>query len=189
MARTAKSAPVTAKMYRHFAVATVVITAALAFFADGNTQQALEQELARQPAKPAATPPAKKAFTFKDGRKSQGWGSDSNDNGIGVAPDTVGVQVNDAYSPAGAGSPGGPPPFAAAVPLRGAELLPMPDKPPPGMSEGAWRSLREAQEAQKKRKRRGKQPPPKAPPMHTDISSSAPLDGEYGGDADESSDP
>lgn len=49
MSRSAPIIPVNAKMYRHFAIATVMITGTLALFADGENRQALEEQIeARQ---------------------------------------------------------------------------------------------------------------------------------------------
>lgn len=47
MSRIAKSSPVSAKMYRHFAAITVAITAALAMFADGESREAVEEQVAQ----------------------------------------------------------------------------------------------------------------------------------------------
>ena len=47
MSRVAQTLPITPKMYRHFAVITVVLTAALALFADGERQELLKAELAK----------------------------------------------------------------------------------------------------------------------------------------------
>jgi hypothetical protein len=48
MSRSAPVIPVNAKMYRHFAIATVLITGTLAMFASGENQQAVEDHLAAQ---------------------------------------------------------------------------------------------------------------------------------------------
>lgn len=51
MSRIAKPMPVSSKMYRHFAVLTVVITAGLAFFASGEQSNSMAAELAAKQAK------------------------------------------------------------------------------------------------------------------------------------------
>ncbi len=48
MSRVAPAIPVTAKMYRHFAIVTVGITACLAMFADGENREAVHDSIVRQ---------------------------------------------------------------------------------------------------------------------------------------------
>ncbi len=81
MSRSAPIIPVNAKMYRHFAIATVMITGTLALFADGENRQALEEQIeARQQTvalqqaeqeNAAKKAPAKKS-NFTDKRKTKG---------------------------------------------------------------------------------------------------------------------
>lgn len=47
MSRIAQTLPITPKMYRHFAAITVILTAALALFADDERQDMLKGELAK----------------------------------------------------------------------------------------------------------------------------------------------
>ncbi len=47
MSRIVQTLPITPKMYRHFAIITVVLTAALALFADGERQEVLKGEVAK----------------------------------------------------------------------------------------------------------------------------------------------
>lgn len=53
MARHAPTLPITPKMLRHFAVATVTITGMLALFADGESREAIENQLTAQKEKNA----------------------------------------------------------------------------------------------------------------------------------------
>ena len=81
MSRSAPIIPVNAKMYRHFAIATVMITGTLALFADGENREALEEQIeARQQTvalKQAEQENAAKKATvaksnFTDKRKTKG---------------------------------------------------------------------------------------------------------------------
>lgn len=71
MARTAPTLPVNAKMYRHFAVISLTITAGLAMFANSGNREALEEQIAENSAAQKA-PPKKIASNFKDNRKGGG---------------------------------------------------------------------------------------------------------------------
>lgn len=71
MRRTAPTQPVNAKMYRHFAVISLTLTAGLAMFANSGSHEALEDQIAEKAeAKKAA--PKKIASNFKDNRKGVG---------------------------------------------------------------------------------------------------------------------
>lgn len=77
MARPAPIIPIDGKMYRHFAIATVMITGCLAMFASGENREALastieaqqRQVQTQQAEKPAAK---KKSGNFTDNRKVKG---------------------------------------------------------------------------------------------------------------------
>lgn len=77
MAKPAPMIPVSPKLYRHFAIATVAITACLAVFADGESRQEIEEIVAerQQQNELQAQDVAKhgrKQLAFKDKRKSKG---------------------------------------------------------------------------------------------------------------------
>lgn len=82
MAQSAPIIPVNAKMYRHFAIATVLITGCLAMFASGENREALadtiesqQQKVEVQQAQKKLTPAKRSNFTDK--RKVKGsFGSD-----------------------------------------------------------------------------------------------------------------
>lgn len=87
MSRSAPVIPVNAKMYRHFAIATVLITGTLAMFASGENRQAMEDHLAAQQRLVKAQEAERKlaaegrggnsATNFQDKRKVKGsFGSD-----------------------------------------------------------------------------------------------------------------
>ena|GEM_PF-5183679 len=48
MSRIEPTIPVTAKMYRHFAIITICITACLAMFADGENRQQIENHISKK---------------------------------------------------------------------------------------------------------------------------------------------
>ncbi len=81
MSRSAPIIPVDAKMYRHFAIATVMITGCLAMFASGENREALEAQLAENQQQNAARQAEQekaeqgaigKKGNFKDKRKTKG---------------------------------------------------------------------------------------------------------------------
>lgn len=76
MAKPAPMIPVSPKLYRHFAMATVMITACLAVFADGEKRQEIEDMVAsrQQQNEAQAEQEAKerKQITFSDKRKNKG---------------------------------------------------------------------------------------------------------------------
>jgi hypothetical protein len=71
MPRAAPTLPVNAKMYRHFAVISLVLTAGLAMFANSGNREALEDHIAENAAEQKAAP-KKVASNFKDNRKGGG---------------------------------------------------------------------------------------------------------------------
>lgn len=83
MRRTANPA-ITPQMYRHFATVTVVLTLAVAFFANGENEQASAAQAAasRPPAEERLAKPEKPTFhrAMTDARVDGGvWGSDDNE--------------------------------------------------------------------------------------------------------------
>lgn len=90
------------KMYRHFAVVTVLLTACIALFADGERRDAIAEEVAEQQQRAAlqqqqtenahqrqlvAAPPAKAG--------SGGWGSDAVVDPQGQTPTTAEIMISD----------------------------------------------------------------------------------------------
>lgn len=94
MSRAAPPSPVSPRMFRHFAVATLAITACLAIFAQGEQRQAFEQRLAEKKEnrelKNADLELAKQGkggktgLVFKDNRRGS----------VNWAPDEGAVQIN-----------------------------------------------------------------------------------------------
>lgn len=93
MARSAPVIPVNAKMYRHFAIATVLITGCLAMFASGENREALTETIEAQQRraqvqeverKATAGKPIGKKGNFTDKRKVQG--SFSSDSDLSWSP-------------------------------------------------------------------------------------------------------
>lgn len=85
MSRIVRTSPVSANMYRHFAIITVVITACLALFVDGENRDAMAERVAKAAQKsqsPSKELPAATKGThnrLEDGRSQQassGWGAD-----------------------------------------------------------------------------------------------------------------
>ena len=73
MPRAAPVSPVNAKMYRHFAIASLVITGALAMFANSERRQALGDNLSEQsPQHEAQAHNPKKTLNFTDNRTTKG---------------------------------------------------------------------------------------------------------------------
>ena len=81
MARTAPTLPITPKMFRHFAVITVVSTLCLSFFASGENREMVEEEIAQQQAEVKA----KKAARAEPAVKSKI--KDKREGGGGFGPD------------------------------------------------------------------------------------------------------
>jgi hypothetical protein len=86
MAQSAPIIPINAKMYRHFAIATVMITGCLALFASGENREALAETIEaqqrqtqiRQVEQNAAKKGIGKKGNFADKRKTKGsFGSDA----------------------------------------------------------------------------------------------------------------
>ncbi len=160
MSRSAPIIPVNAKMYRHFAIATVMITATLAMFASGENREALQdrldakqQQLAMQQAEQQNAAKKGKKANFTDKRKVKGrFGSESDirwrpppgaSSKFGYAESVqaelvAGSEVTFSGSGAGAAGAGG---GTLAAP------------PPPGMSPAEYEQMLN----QKKKKK----PPPK----------------------------
>ena len=89
MARIAPALPVSAKMYRHFAVITVVITVCIALFADGGTHASLASESIKAPdGKAIVERQANKVAARKSllgglhvKARGSGWGTDGGSGG------------------------------------------------------------------------------------------------------------
>ena len=90
MVRKAQSQPVTARMYRHFAIFTVAITAAMALFADGENREAVASEIAKQ--RPVQPGGAVGTLVRKELRPTGGFGPDETfDSSFGAPADGSGA--------------------------------------------------------------------------------------------------
>ncbi len=157
MARPEPVIPVSAKMYRHFAVITVSVTACLAMFADGENRQAIQGHLAQQQRnielRKAEAELAKKgkggntSLNFTDNRKVKGsFGSDESVGGSSGGSSTI------EYLPperiAGAN-------VVFEDPAEGAgEGLDLPSSPPPGMTVEEFEQLHKQARKYKKKERK-----------------------------------
>lgn len=111
MARKADQKAVTAKMYRHFAVVTLIATAALAMAADDGNSDKLNAEVAAKQAKlVAAGSDIKKSNqttvikrSGKPAPAASGWGSDE---GGGGGSSGGGTSASSSYVPQGIGGKG-----------------------------------------------------------------------------------
>jgi hypothetical protein len=125
MVRKAQSQPVTAQMYRHFAILTVAITAALALFVDGESREAVASEIVKQ--RPAQPGGQVGMLVRKQTRPSQGFGPDETFDSSFGAP----MDGGDAFSDSGII----PPDFAESV-------VGLPDGfTPYGVSAAEWAKL------------------------------------------------
>lgn len=97
MVRKAHTQPVTPQMYRHFAVLTIAITAAVALFADGENREAMASEIRPQTAPAPAPTPAQ--ITRKDGRGGGFGGGAEFDSSFGEPMDSVGSAASDGVIP------------------------------------------------------------------------------------------
>jgi len=93
MARTTTPA-IPAKMYRHFAVVTLALTAAIAMFADGESQSSAVQLAGTR--HPARARPAKPKLT---GSPSPALGDDGTDNAFGTPSAGPGAGRSSDYTP------------------------------------------------------------------------------------------
>lgn len=91
MSRIAKPSPVSAKMYRHFAAITLIITAGLGFFASAENTQAVAEIAAKRAEKKSAkhqAPPrlaAASSNNLRDAREDTGGRDPGYDSGQGYA--------------------------------------------------------------------------------------------------------
>lgn len=144
MSRPPPIIPVDAKMYRHFAIATVLITGCLAMFASGENREALADTIEAQQRKveveqAQADKPAAKKSNFTDKRKVKGSFSSDSDlrwdpppmarRSVGFAQTMQAERV--AASPASFGGGGAAP--SAPVTVMGAL--------PPGMSPAQYEQM------------------------------------------------
>lgn len=152
MARIVQTLPVSAKAYRHFAVLTLIITAALAFFADGENREQVESTIKQQKIRTESAKISKPApligTKFTDARKSRGWGDEPGIDGGGSTGFTdmeivtgPGERLPPHYKPR---------PMAPAMLVTSANASALPDVPPPGMSEEEFERLKLALAAQKR---------------------------------------
>lgn len=143
MSRSAPIVPIDGKMYRHFAIATVLITGCLAMFADGenreamaNTIEAQQRQAAVQQAEQEAEKKSGKRKNFTDKRKVKG--SFSSD------PDLGGEAVRSSRVISGFGDDSGPELIAAAdvalvnAPSSASGPPTITGAPPPGMSPAEY---------------------------------------------------
>jgi hypothetical protein len=132
-------------MFRHFAVITVVITATLALFADGEGREMLHDQAEKQEQRAAMQkagkqdPKLAKGVSFRDHSKAQG--SFGSDPGPPPAPPKN-------YGPARAKNYGqqhgtiGPQTVVAASDRAIGQAYDLPDVLPPGMTEEEARKMR-----------------------------------------------
>lgn len=81
--RRAPTPAITSRMYRHFATLTVILTATVAFFANGeNEQAAAAQAAANRPVKQHTVKPAEPAMAqpASPAADADTWGSDDSDS-------------------------------------------------------------------------------------------------------------
>lgn len=143
MARMQPTIPVSPKMYRHFAIITVALTACLAMFADGENRQTIEDHLSKkrqnQEMVEAEREMSKQgkggntSFKFVNKRSTKGtFGRDERTdfvtNYVGGAGDSGAPDVVVVSSDYGVGSE---------------EEIVIPTVPPPGMSMEEFQKLRE----------------------------------------------
>lgn len=145
MARPQPTIPVSARMYRHFAVATLSITACLAMFADGESREALADQVSRADMRQAEGKLAEQgkggnsALTFTDKRRNKGsFGADGGgDEGGGSGGDGT---LNGASIAAAQDGPGEAPVYAedsaAQAPAE------MPQMLQPGMSAAEYQQMK-----------------------------------------------
>jgi hypothetical protein len=140
MSRNPRHKTISLKVYRHFAVVTLVVTALLAFFASGENREATAQAMVAV-ATPQKAPVAQptRAVAFRDARKSQGWGSDGGGDGgdgSGSAADFgPGARRPDNVQPSV--------PMSPAMQLT--SLANLPDTAPPGMPQAVFQQLKREQ--------------------------------------------
>ena len=157
MARAAPTIPVSAKMYRHFAVITVGITGCLALFADGEQQEAIRDQIAQQQeAKELRDKERELAKSGKGGNsnfiisKSKTKGRFGNDKPMKVHTNSSGIDPGSPELVAGSFGPdypiAGAGPSMDAIPMR-----------PEGMPDEAYEQYkREFAERMNKRKQPSK---------------------------------
>lgn len=150
MSRIAQKQTISPKVYRHFAVITIVVTALIGFFANGENRDAATVAMAavatEQPKpKPSAAP--SQAVAFRSGRTHGSWGNDAGaDAGSGVET----ISDEGLYTP-GRTRPQNvqpPVPMSPAMQLGGLDNLP--DTPPPGMPMQVYLQLKREKERLKK---------------------------------------
>lgn len=168
MSRKAPIIPVDARMYRHFAIATVLITGCLAMFASGENREALadtieaqQRKVEMEQAQAQAKKPAAKKSNFTDKRKVKGsFGSDADlrwdppakarsSSGYAMSSDAELVAAPDVTF---AGSGSAPPPAMVGPP------------PPPGIS-----LVESGQMANQKKKKQA--PPASRKPTQQEIEA------------------
>lgn len=152
MSRSQPVIPVSAKMYRHFAVITVAITTCLAVFADGENREAIAQQLAEKKAnhemQQAERELAKNGkggnnrLNFTDNRKVKGsFGTDAgftgtNDSGVfddGTGEDVQVAMVPEAYDDR---------PRRDSQRVTSKDSAAVPSSPPPGMTLEEFEELK-----------------------------------------------
>ncbi len=144
MPRAAPTLPVNAKMYRHFAVISLALTAGLAMFADSDNREAFEDHIAENAAAQKSAP-KKVASNFTDNRKDSGsFGEEAGSVSAGKASAFIGEEDTIAGAELVAGNqvtmvPGEPDTLPDSVV----------DGVPPGMSPEEFRALQARRKQQK----------------------------------------
>lgn len=157
MAMIAQSIVVSPKVYRHFAVLTVTVTALIAIFADGERREEIADHIEAKEAKAEARrieAEKNKAKVLHKASKSTRGGGGGGGGGDHIADFGEGMIQEAAYSP-GARRPANLPPPQAMSPeamLYGSSMEQLPDVPPPGMSAEVFQRLKRVQQQRLKKK-------------------------------------
>lgn len=149
MARVAPAPALNAKVYRHFAIVTLVITASLALFADGEKREAIADRVAEREAKTELQRADHERQGGKTGRKGFEFRTDRAPTGSFGTDEMIGAPTS--YVGGGSQASAPPMPSDMALPVAPAAAsgdAPRIPPPPPGMSAEEYRKRLE--EARKK---------------------------------------
>ena len=158
MAHIAQTISVTPQMYRHFAVITVVATAMIAFFADGEQREAVADHIERRQANIETRRIEQQKLSargmqtkLKDNRKASVWSGRAEDRGEAMDPGAIQEAET---QPAARRPPVSRPPSAMSpeAQMVGGSIADLPDVPPPGMPTQVYQRLKKIQ-AMRKSKR------------------------------------
>lgn len=99
MARRAPPKPVSAHVYRHFAVFTIAVTLVVGVFADGESRKAVASEVRAAQPNPAATQRPATLVRKDSGRRASFEAGDGFDGNFGAPMDSVGAAAHDGVVP------------------------------------------------------------------------------------------